>query len=259
MSIEELVLVIQEGATNRMEELWEAVQKFVAWKARKIMLTLGGFPGIEVEDLIQSGYFAVDAAVRSYRPECGTFLTWLGYHLKNAFAETTGYRSDRERHEPLNGALSMDALIGDDEESGSFMDMVPDPQAEQRLEDVQDSLWNMQLRAALEEALNEIPKNYSEVVRLRFFGGKSLEEISQKRHITSERVRQLEREGLRHLKKTEQACNLYPFWEYDFYSGTGLQCFRNKGASVQEQYLIARENARQRAREAEKKRHHRRD
>ena len=41
MSNEELALAIQSGETERMGELWEQVEKFIAWNAQRVMPTLG--------------------------------------------------------------------------------------------------------------------------------------------------------------------------------------------------------------------------
>lgn len=96
MSNEELVTVIQAGAVELMGQLWEQVEGLVKWKAKRIMTVLEGCPGrgVEFEDLYQSGYLAMVAAVNTFDPAAGSaFSTWLMYHLKNAFAEATGYRT----------------------------------------------------------------------------------------------------------------------------------------------------------------------
>ena len=93
MSSEELVVKIQAGAVELMGQLWEQVERLVKWKAKRIMTVLEGCPGrgVEFEDLYQSGYLAMVAAVNTYDPAAGgAFSTWLMYHLKTAFAEATG-------------------------------------------------------------------------------------------------------------------------------------------------------------------------
>lgn len=51
MSSEELVAVIQAGATERMGELWEQVAGLVKWKANQVMTALDGRCGVEFDDL----------------------------------------------------------------------------------------------------------------------------------------------------------------------------------------------------------------
>lgn len=252
MSNEELVSQVQAGDTERMEELWGQVKNFVARKARQLMQEQAFSTVVDLEDLVQSGYIGLVAAVRSYKPESGPFLPWLGYWLKNIFAETAGYRTAKQQNDPAKYALSVDAPMGEDG-SGSFLDYAPDMQATADMEEAEDRVWNAQLRNALESVLDELPENYSEVVRLRYFQGQSLEQISQTRQVSKQRVQRLESEGIRKLKNPELACRLYPFLDYDFYCGTGLQTYLRKGLSIQEQYLIAQEERQQRAEKAKRK------
>lgn len=245
MSNEELVAAIQSGESEHMGELWEQIEKFIAWKAQRIMTTMDESATIEVSDLVQSGYFALVAAVKSYKAGDGPFLKWLSYYLKTAFAETAGYRTTKMQNDPMRYALSMDFPMGEDSD-GTFGDVVPDPNAGMPIDAVEEDLWNKQLHEALDVALDAIPPQYSDVVRMRFYEGKALEEISQKLKVSRERVRQLENKGIKMLRGSEHACHLYPFYEFDFYCGTGLQTFKNRGMSVQEQYLIIMENRRQR-------------
>lgn len=97
MSNEELVALIQAGERDRLSELWEQVERFVALQARQRILFSGGLGGVEVDDLYQSGYIALVAAVDSYDPATGrSFIGWLSLALKTAFAEAGGYRSRRQ-------------------------------------------------------------------------------------------------------------------------------------------------------------------
>lgn len=111
MSNEELVADIQAGAVERMGELWEQVDGLVKWKAKQVMTALNGRCGVDFDDLHQSGYPALVAAVDSYNPEIRAFSTWFMYHLKRAFSEATGYRTKSGRNEPLNHSISLDTPL----------------------------------------------------------------------------------------------------------------------------------------------------
>ena len=178
MSNEELVAAIQAGAPERMGELWERVCGLVKWKANHVMTAMEGCPGrgVEFDDLYQSGYPAMVAAVESYDPAAGAFSTWFVYHLKNAFAEATGYRTKKGRLDPLNSAVSMDKPLTDDADSGLFGDFIPDQRAAATLEAVEDREYQKQLHDALEIALGAVPGNYGEVLRLRYYQDMTLEE-----------------------------------------------------------------------------------
>lgn len=250
MSNEELVAVIQAGATERMGELWEQVAGLIKWKAKRIMTVLEGCPGrgVEFEDLCQSGYLAMVAAVDTYDPAAGgAFSTWLMYHLKNAFAEAAGYRTQKGRQEPLNNYLSLDTPLTDDADSDDLMDVVADPSGQRGLESAEEAMYMEQLHEALETALAEIPEKYADVLRLRHYQDMTLTEVGNLKGVGYERVRQMENRAIRHLRKPSIACNLRPFLDFDFYCGTGYGVFQRSGMSIQERYLILEEDRKERS------------
>lgn len=166
MSNEELVAAIQAGETERISELWEQVERLVKWKANRIMtaLTLKNNPcGVELDDLMQSGYVAMVAAVNTYNPESGKFSTWLMYHLQKEFADITGYRTKQGRNDPLNlpyGVVAeLDKPMTDDANSDPLVEIIPDSYAEAQLKAIEERLYREQLHEALERAMAEIPAN----------------------------------------------------------------------------------------------------
>lgn len=250
MSNEELVAVIQAGATEHMGELWEQVAGLVKWKANHIMtaLDLCGSPcGVGFEDLYQSGYLALVEAVETYNPTAGAFSTWLMYYLRKAFAETAGYRTQKGRQEPLNNYLSLDTPLTDDADSDDLMDVVADPAGLQWRESLENIVWREQLHEALEVALATIPEKYADVMRLRHYQDLSLAEVGKIRGISRERIRQMENKAIRQLRKPSVACHLQPFIDFDFYCGTGLRAFQHAGMSIQERYLVLEEDRKERA------------
>lgn len=262
MSNEELVAEIQAGATERMGELWEQVAGLVKWKAKHIMsaLDLRGNPcGVEFEDLYQSGYIAMVEAVHYYNPESGiAFSTCLINRLKTVFAEATGYRTQRGRNEPLNTAFSLDKPLADESDGSLFGDFIPDPKAAATMLSIEERLWQEQLQEALEAALASLPEKYADVLRLRYYQGLTLAEVGEIRGTAAERIRQMENKAIRQLQKPSIACHLRPFYDFDFYCGTGLGAFQHTGMSIQERYLVLeegrKERAEQRRKEQEEKR-----
>ena len=250
MSNEELVAAIQAGATERMGELWEQVKGLVAWKARHIMtaLDLRGSPcGVEYDDLVQSGYLAMVAAVDSYGLDKGAFSTWLMYHLKTVFAEATGYRTKTGQNEPLNTAVSLDKTVDGEDEGTPFGAFVQDMKATATMLSIEEKLWREQLHEALETALAALPEQSAEVLRLRHYRGMTLAEVGKLKGVGYERIRQMENKAIRQLRKPSIACHLRPFYDFDFYCGTGLGAFQHTGMSIQERYLVLEEDRKQRA------------
>lgn len=256
MSNEELVAAIHAGE-NRMGELWEQVVGLVKWKARRIITAIdlsGSSCGVELEDLVQSGYLALVKAVETYEPTAGAFSTWLGYHLKNAYAEATNYRTTRGKKEPLNNCLSLDSPLTDDVDNDTFMEVVADPNSLKQQESVEEAVWQEELCAAVETALSTVPETYREILRLRYWDNLSLETIGDFQGISKERVRQLECKGLQKLRQPRNACHLRPFYDFDFYCGTGMGAFQHTGMSIQERYLMIEEDRRERAEQQRKER-----
>lgn len=238
MSNEELAAAIRAGE-NRMGELWEQVAGLVKWKANHVMTALDGRCGVEFDDLYQSGYPALVAAVDSYEPESGAFSTWFMYYLKTAFAEAAGYRTKAGRNEPLNCAASLDKPVDDDETP--FGEFVSDPKADATMESIEEKLWREQLHEALDAALAALPEQNADVLRLRYYQGLTLAEAGKRKGTTAERVRNMENKALRQLQKPGVACHLRPFYDFDFYCGTGLGAFQSSGMSIQERYIVLEE------------------
>lgn len=76
MTNEELVALIQSGERDKLPELWEQVERFVALQANKRHLLFNGLGGVEVEDLYQSGYIALVCAADTYDPAALSLAGW---------------------------------------------------------------------------------------------------------------------------------------------------------------------------------------
>lgn len=247
MSNEELAIQIQAGNRDLMPELWEKVERFVTMKAYKIPLN---GDTVERKDLLQAGYLALESAVADYDSEGGyAFLTCLGYHLKTQFAIATRFRSERQKRETLAGALSLDAPVNDEGNASTLMYFQEDLSGAEALESVEEKIYQAQLRETMEMALEAIPPQSRDVLRLRYYQGQTLAEIAEAQGTTPERVRQKESKALRQLRKPSIACHLRPFHDFDFYCGTGLGAFQHSGMSIQERYLVLEEEARERRQE----------
>ena len=61
MTNEELVALIQAGERDRLPELWEQVERFVAWKASKLLTVMGDriySYGVEFIEVINPVHYA---------------------------------------------------------------------------------------------------------------------------------------------------------------------------------------------------------
>lgn len=172
MSNEELVVLIQNGERDHLPELWTRVERFVAKQANRRLVLSGGLGGVEFGDLYNAGYLALAAAVDTYDPLAGmSFIGWLAFHLKSAFAEAGGYRSRKQARDPIHRAGSLDAPAGEEEDGATLGELVPDPAAEMAIQDVDRREDLRRLHAALEAAIAALPPDLRTVIRGRYYRG----------------------------------------------------------------------------------------
>lgn len=240
MTNEELVALIQNGERDRLPELWEQVERFVAQQARRWHLLSGGAGGVEVEDLYQNGYLALVAAADSYDPTAGrAFIGWLALALKTVFAEAGGCRTLKQARDPLGHARSLDVPASEDSDT-TMGDLVADPGAAQDFRDVEERLYLEQLHNALEKALNELPDRQGDTLRWRFYQNRSLEEIAAAEGMSGEAVRQWQIKGLRALRQ-QQELQRFVEERTPYYLRVGVSDFQRNGESAVERIVFRRE------------------
>ena len=218
---EELAALIQSGQTEAVLPLWQRVELFVRQRANK-----WGYAwrsrGISSEDLYQSGFLAMMKAVETYEPDKAKFLTWLGYHLRTAFSEAVGCRTEKQNNDPLNECRSLWEPVDNDTDGLTIGDTVADPvdyigQADRRI-------YLEQLHDELERAFSALSEEESEVLRLRFYGGLSLKDAAKVGDITPDEARRREGKALYKLRQGKQAARLQAYIDErtPFYSAHGI-------------------------------------
>lgn len=237
----DLAIRIQSGEADLLAELWQSVERLVAAKAQRVITAQGNGNRIEFDDLYNSGFLALCAACESYRPEMGHFVPWFLMCLKSAFAEATGYRTQRGRLDPLRNAVSLSTPIGEADNGAELGDLVADPAAEEPIERVEDEVWRGELREAISAAIAELPPDEAETLHSRYWDGLTLEQVAKKRGIWPTTVQQQEKRAIRRIRR-RQWQKLAHFYYFDFYQSTGQQAFSRTGMSVQERYIIGWEN-----------------
>lgn len=222
MTNEELCALIQAGERDRLAELWEQVEKFVAMMAGRRARQLDGFGGVTKEDLYQSGFLAMVAAADSYDPSAGmAFIGWLSTALKTAFAEAIGRRTSKRNM--LDYSLDLDAPVPGTDDL-MISDSIPDPGGEAAFEDADHQMYLEQLHAALVNAMSALPAEQSTAIRGTFFDGLTLAVQAEQSGVSPERIRQRQAKGLRSLRHPRVMRELRPFVypDADIYAA-GLQ------------------------------------
>ena len=243
MTNEELAVLIQQGDDGLLPELWEQIRKFVVMKAGMYFDKLEYKCGCELDDLVQSGYLGMIAAVKYFKPEAGyKFLTFLDYTLKNAFREALGIRGSKR--DWLNYSDSLDREIHNATDI-TLLDTIGDlkPGEADLGELVVEDVWNKELRAALDEAMTVLSEKQHEVLTMRYYFGLSLAQIAYIRECSIQNIEQQHRDALDrifHSKYHEMLAEFLPGKNYpkDPYSRTGYTFWKETGLSSVESFLI---------------------
>lgn len=217
MSNEELVALIQAGDREQLPRLWAQVERFVAKQARRRMVVTGGFGGVEFDDLYNSGYEALVAAVSSFGPSAGrSFIGWLTLHLKTAFAQSGGYLTTKQAKDPLHRAGSLDVPAGKDE-GAALGELIEDPASLLGFERAEERQYRAQLHAALAVAMGQLPAHYRNVIQRRYYRGQTFSAIAAETGEPLETVRRWEGAALkqlRHPRISRPLCQYLPGRDY---------------------------------------------
>lgn len=236
MENEELALRYQQGQTEVIGTLWGGVEKYVYHYANQFARDrLRPDCGATLEDLEQTGFIAVEEAARTYDPEGGAkFITWLSFYLLKEFKIVAGLH--RKHPDPLNDrhTLRLDVpLDAEDAESDTLGDVTPDDRADIDAA-VVDVVYQEQLRAALDDAMNDLPEVEREVLERKYYRCEGREKIAVSLGLpNADTVTRRERCGLEHLSNGAHGRKLEAFLhdEVNPYAGGGLFSFRHNGAS----------------------------
>lgn len=243
MTNEELVIEIQKGHTECLPDLWDQIHRFAKKKANNFLSSLGDNPPCEFDDLYNSGYIAMLYAAKMFDPEKGySFLTYYGFALKNEFYNAAGLRTRKSSNDPLRTAISLSTPIKEGEED-TIEDLIADDTDIE--EEVTKRIYNEELHNALENALSKIKPAEERAIRLKYYSGLNLEQISKELGITSARADQLCKNGLRNLRRPEIMKDLEQFVDSrtNYYLGVSV----HSQQSPVELLVIRREEMRNRA------------
>lgn len=246
-SNEELATLIKQGDNGYMPQLWEQVRKIVVMIAKKYFNRLENKCGLELDDLIQEGYFGVLKAVEYYDPDSGyKFSSYLNFNLKNVFDEMTGMRKSKNSDNILNNALSLDAPIGNQKETDelTLLDTLADISNDcYSFEKNEQSVYNRDLRNALDRALSRLSEKRNKIVTLNYFFNMSQSQIASVLKCNRTYINSEIKEALLQMRTGPYSKELYSFThysdaeEFDTYKCTGFNSWKN-GMTVEENFLI---------------------
>lgn len=167
MTTNEIAAAVQSGQVDVLW-LWQATRRFALQQANRWCRAMEGRGGVEVDDLEQVAFLTLLDTLDGWEAQRGSFLTLYGLKLKTAFAAATWLRTERDKRDPLNSALSIDApQVDREDEPFTIADTVPDTAAEAAFDAVD-------LQTAVHAALAVLtPEQYKAIVGEFWFGQKA--------------------------------------------------------------------------------------
>lgn len=239
-------MLIQQGHTELLLELWEQKRRLIAvWAAKYFTIISAGRAapgGVEVDDLVQCGFIAMVEAAAVHNPELGSFNAILSYYCKKHFRAAIG-RSEKQLRDPLNSCASLDVPVGEDEDN-TLLDFIPD--SRDPFTGVEDRIYQEQLHKALEAALEMIPTAEAECIRSEYFEGRTQAEIAARMGVSQERARQLRNGGLRHIRTSSAGAKLERWLDEEtpYFKKVGVDRFNRTHTSAVEEVMLWRERRR---------------
>lgn len=236
---EEIAALIQNGERDYIPILWQRVERLIyqsAYNYYAMHKEALSSCGVEYDDLKQSGFFAMLSVLEYYDSGSGyKFTTYLNYPLKVAFSEAGGFRTVKGREEPLNNSISGDApsLIGE-EDSASILDTISDETSVLSFERIIESGYAEYCRTTIEACMRStLTPQEAEVIRDRFFIGKTYRAIAEATGAAESDIRKAEERALRRLRLPKAAAMLRPLITLEHTYSTGLSTFKQKGSATE--------------------------
>lgn len=197
---EQLAAAIRGGETDLLQVLWERTEKLIKMLIMRNVKFKRLPNSVDIEDLLQCGYFALLRAVEAYKPDKGLkFNTYLNFHVKNVI------REELKQAEQLK-EFSYNKTVQSSDDEIELIELMTDENAE---EDIYSRLELTDTQRIVAEAVEKLPPNTREVIRLHYLKELSYTDIAKLNGYSATYASALGRDGLRTLRKNKQLRRLY--------------------------------------------------
>jgi RNA polymerase sporulation-specific sigma factor len=199
-SDDELAILAQAGDSRAQQDLMERYRRFVRNKARSYF-----FVGGDSEDVEQEGLIGLYKAIRDYRvDQPASFHSFAELCITRQIISAIK-TATRQKHQPLNLAVSISGVPGGDDGERGFEDLLDDHHVADPAESVISRERMTSMRAAMNELLSGLEVD---VLRLHV-AGRSYQEIGDQlgRHTKSidNALQRIKRKLDQHLADEAQA------------------------------------------------------
>lgn len=232
MSNEELARAYQRGDQSAAKKLWEQCGGFL-YRVYEKYFPLCPRCRCEPEDLLQTGYFAVLDAARTFDPEQGGFLGWLAFYARKAALDTLGLR---KRQKPV--LLSLDVSMTSEDDGIALADTLPDQSATDAFEAVEDALHDQYVHGVVDACLARQPELVRRAIQGRYWERKAAKEIAGECGASVDMIYSKHVDGLRALHRNARIRELEEYYHAPYRYGTGLSSFRYSGSSVERAAIL---------------------
>ncbi len=245
MTNEELSLKIKAGDKSLQGQLWEQIKHFVILKAGRYSFLHADHcrqMSLELNDLIQVGYFAMLEAIEAYSEESEyKFLAFMNFPLQNQFNELTGLRSSkskqaRDQQQAIDNSVSLEASLNSSDDDLTLSGLIPDPEAEKALAQVEESDYLEKLNADLEKALGRIPKKQANCIRRHYLTDETQIYIAKTLGVSVSNVQGLINRGLLSLRRCSELAEYREMMFAKAYRSS-VTTFKQTGSSITE-YIV---------------------
>ena len=245
---EEMVIAIQAGNQELMEQLWRQCYGFIRQQAIRWARAWENRSDFDVEDLTNSAYFALCKACSAFQPDKGSFCNLLALYIKTAFAEVAGCRTMAQKMEPLNNSVSYETPVASNTEGeeSTMGDYIADPNRAEL--DIDEDVFSVQLCELLRSKVAQLPEKERTAIEMRYWGNCTYQAIADVLQCSMTGANTAVKNGLEKLKNRDTdgtlrnlLDDLY-YVDRNLYRRTGFQSWKRFGMSVQEYEVIRKES-----------------
>ena len=232
MTDEEIVILIQQGIDTKenLEILYYNVEPVL----RRTAEAYSSY--CEIDDLMQEGFFAVKRAAELWSPDKGaSFRTYLQYWLKSIIMRYAARDIDYHDH-----TKSLDYVLHDDNNGDSFTlgDTIEDE--DDPIEDSTLRMEEKELKEKIWELVDTLEDRESGMLHDIYQHNFTLNDCSQKYHLSPDRCGQIKRHGLANMRGKKELLSPYMIDSIESYAFkcSGKRNYKYTGTSCVEKAVI---------------------